>query len=88
MARRLRRQGAVRSLKRFLYRATGESGDAADNLRAEIDRLTTLAELLADAGDGVADLLRDVAERMREIVARELSAATGPTEGGFARRRR
>lgn len=80
----------MRSLKRFLYRATGEAGDVWDNLRVELDRLTTLAELLSDAGHGAGELLRDVAERMREIARRELSGGrgTGPRKGGFARRRR
>jgi hypothetical protein len=78
----------VGSLKRFLYRATGEAGDLLDNLRAEVDRLSALAELMADAGQAVAELLRDVADRMREILKREASAGIAPTEGGSGRRRR
>ncbi len=81
------------SLARFVFRATGgaegPSGisplDLRDNLSAEIDRLFALADLLLCAGDrldpgrlgSVAELLRDVADRMAEILKRADAAGRG-----------
>lgn len=77
-------------LRRFLFRATGEATDPSDlslidlydNWVVELDRLAALAELLAcSAGEldarllsGAAALLKDVEERMREVLRRAAAA--------------
>lgn len=75
-------------LDRFLFRATGESPGpdevvgigVYDNLAAELDRLAALGALLGSSDDalepddlqGLAALLGDLEERMREILERAL----------------
>ena len=65
----------------FLFRSTGgnttrDALDMRDNLSGELDRLRALRALIADCHEslepnvlgGLAELLRDVEERMRAIL--------------------
>ncbi len=72
------------ALEGLLFRATGRAEDLPDlhdNLRAELDRLATLAELASCAGGrfdpdrlaGLGALIGDGVERMGEILHRAAS---------------
>lgn len=71
--------------REFVFRATGRKTDLGnvspvelhDNLSVELDRLKALGDLLAGCdgplevvvSKGLAEVLRDIQERMREILA-------------------